>query len=270
MKIPLKADFEPCPEYQGRAVCVDVTDLQTMRTQYGEQEKFFVVFEIDMDREDAPEGHGSRWCVWSVPFTPSFGEKANFRKFLAQWWGRALTVEELETFDTEDLIGRPAQITVGHEEDEAGKVRARILACQPYKGTEPLEPSGTFVRKKERPERGQAGSGGAQFKQTPKQTSALAKPATKTAPGAATQDPGGVQVHFGAAKGVELNDMSKDQIRSLISKWLLDYFPTLPKPTADDKRLATALEIFRKRFESEEAAEKAAAAEPAETEPSFY
>ena len=268
MKIPLKADFEPCPEHQGRAVCVDVTDLQPMRTQYGEQEKFFIVFEIDLERPDAPEGHGSRWCVWSPPFTPSFGEKANLRKFLAQWYGRPLTLEELENFDTEDLIGRPAQITVGHEEDEAGKVRARILACQPYKGPDPLQPSGTFVRKKDRPERGQGGAGGASYKRTPKQTSAPPKPASKTAPGAASQDPGGVQIHFGAAKGVELCDLSEEQLRSLIAKWLVAYYPTIAKPSADDKRLATALEIFRKRFEEQDA--KAGEAEPAETEPAFY
>lgn len=270
MKIPLKSEFEPCPTFMGKAVCVDVTPLKTMRSQYGEQEKFFVVFEIDQEREDPPEGQSSRWCVWSRPFTPSFGERSNFRKFIIQWFGRALTVEELETFDTEDLIGRPALVSVSQETDETGAKYANLVACQPDTSPDPLEPSGTFTRKKDRPEKGQAGAGGAQFKRTPSQPSAPPKPATKTAPGAATQDPGGVVIHFGKAKGVELNDMSKDQIRSLIEKWLLGYYPTIPKPSADDKRLATALEILRKRHEAEDAAEKAATAEPAETEPSFY
>src|SRR5512140_2195497 len=52
--------FEPCPEFTGKAVCVDVTPLRKQQSQYGERNVFKLVFEVDVDRED-----GSRYCVWS-------------------------------------------------------------------------------------------------------------------------------------------------------------------------------------------------------------
>ena len=41
-------NFEPCPEYTGRAVCVDITPLKSYETQYGIKQKFKIVFELDM------------------------------------------------------------------------------------------------------------------------------------------------------------------------------------------------------------------------------
>jgi hypothetical protein len=104
------SNFEPCPEFTGRAVCVDVTPLKKQQSQFGERDVFKVVFEIDADR-----GDGSRFCAWSRNFTPSLNEKANFRKFLRSWFGRDLTSNELSEFDTETLIGKPAHLVVVHE-----------------------------------------------------------------------------------------------------------------------------------------------------------
>ena len=59
---------------------------------------FKIVFEVDMERDD-----GSRFCVWSRNFTPTLNEKSNLRKFLRGWFGRDLTKQELEDFDTESL-----------------------------------------------------------------------------------------------------------------------------------------------------------------------
>jgi hypothetical protein len=69
--------FEPCPEFTGKAVCVDVTPLRKQQSQYGERDVFRVAFEVDLQKED-----GSRYAVWSRGFTPSLNEKASFRKFL--------------------------------------------------------------------------------------------------------------------------------------------------------------------------------------------
>ena len=66
--------FEPCPEYKGQAVCVDATALKTQSSRFGDREVFKLVFEVDADRDD-----GTRFCVWSVPFTPSLHEKSRFR-----------------------------------------------------------------------------------------------------------------------------------------------------------------------------------------------
>src|SRR5262249_27812966 len=138
-------NFEACPEFTGKGVCVDVTPLRKQQSQYGERNVFKVVFEVDMERED-----GSRYCVWSNNFTPTLNEKASLRKFLRGWFGRDLSKAELEDFDTEGLIGKPAQLVVVHQHKD-GKVYANIAACTPDKSGESLKASGKFVRAKDRP-----------------------------------------------------------------------------------------------------------------------
>ena len=113
-------NFQPCPEYTGSAVCVDVTPLKTVQTQFGPKEKFRFVFEIGETKED-----GTPWCVWSAPFTPSYHENSALRPFLRKWMGRELSPDEVKDFDTENLLGRPAHITVIHEHSE-GEIYANI------------------------------------------------------------------------------------------------------------------------------------------------
>ena len=78
--------------------------------------------------------------MWSQNFTPSLNEKANFRKFLRAWFGRDLTESELAEFDTETLIGKPAQLVVVQEHKD-GETYANIVACTPDKSGAPLKPS---------------------------------------------------------------------------------------------------------------------------------
>src|SRR5262252_8106171 len=107
MKIPNNnRNFDPCPEFTGRAVIVDVTPLRKEQSPFGEQE----VFKVDLQRDD-----GSRYCVWSRRMTPTLGEKSNLRKFIRSLFGRDLTRAEMNDFDTESLIGMTAQLVVVHE-----------------------------------------------------------------------------------------------------------------------------------------------------------
>ncbi len=46
------SNFEPCPEFTGKAVCVDVTPLRKQQSQFGEREVFKLVFEVDLERDD--------------------------------------------------------------------------------------------------------------------------------------------------------------------------------------------------------------------------
>jgi len=212
-------DFEACPEYNGKAVCVDVTPLRKQQSEYGERDVFKLVFEVDLDRED-----GSRFCVWSRNFTPSLNEKANFRKFLRGWFGRDLAKEELEDFDTETLLGKPAQLVVVHEHKDN------------------LEPSGKYVRRKDRTDEGgkqaangkSGGASGAQGGYRHAQQ-------TESADG----DLGGTKIHVGRCKGLEVRDLSPEQVQALIGNWLPGAKASA-KPSADDKRLIAALEWWEK------------------------
>jgi hypothetical protein len=217
------SNFEPCPEYTGRAVCVDVTPLKKQQSQFGERDVFKVVFEIDVDR-----GDGSRFCAWSRNFTPSLNEKANFRKFLRSWFGRELSQAELNDFDTESLIGKPAHVVVVHEHKD-GETYSNIVACTPDKSAEPLKPIGKYVRVKDRPPKD--GSGQPGYRRAEPNGEAGAEHAS-------------VKVHVGRCKGLELRDLSPEQVGALVTNWL----PTAKanaKPTADDKRLIAALEWWQ-------------------------
>lgn len=226
-------NFAPHEEGNFRGVCVDVTPLVKRSGQYGEKEEFRIVFETDAAaRED-----GSPQCVWSRGFTPSLNEKAAFRKFLRQWLGRDLTEAEETEFDTEDLLGKCANLVIVHEQN-GDKTYANIVACTPLKG-DPVAASGKFVRKKDREDKPAGES--ASYR-------GAAKPTDAPAAGAAIDDTKAgedwtkVKVHVGKHAGVELRDLDGEAIDKLCKNWL-PVHQANAKPTADDKRLAEALKL---------------------------
>jgi hypothetical protein len=197
---------------------------------------FRVVFEVDAEKEG-----GARFGVWSQNFTPTLNEKSGLRKFLRGWFGRDLSKAELEDFDTETLIGKPAQLVVVHQHKD-GKVYANIAACTPDKSGEPLKPSGKFVRMKDRPPKGDEGrvssveggnGGGYRRAQQPAE---------------AGSEHAAVKVHVGKCKGLELRDLAAEQVQALVEHWLPGAKANV-KPLADDKRLMAALEWWAQERE---------------------
>lgn len=220
-------NFQPCPEYTGPAVCVDVTPLKTVQTQFGPKEKFRFVFEIGQTKED-----GTPWCVWSAPFTPSYHENSALRPFLRKWMGRELSADEVKEFDTDSLLGRTAHITVIHEHSE-GEVYANIALIQPDKSAQPPKASGKFVRMKDRA--GQSGNPKAENGNSYRRTEQ---------PVSDVGDLGATKIHVGKCKGLEVRDLSPEQVGALIEHWL-PAAKANAKPTADDKRLMAALEWWQ-------------------------
>ncbi len=253
-----KKEFTPCPEFTGRAVCVDVTPPEVKQTDFGPKEKFRIVFEVDLANEK-----GERHCVWSSGFTTSLNEKASLRKFLRTWFGRDLTAQELEEFDTESLLGKPAFIVVTHSQGDNGETYANITACTPHKVGEPLTPSGKFTRKKDRDAKkaadGASGGGaGASYRKAEQP----AAPAPGEAP--VTRETWmSVKVHVGQHAGVDLGDLDEDAVRKLIDKWV-PVAKANPKPKADDKRLMAALDLALAALEEAKAPASNAAAPAAD------
>lgn len=244
--------FEPCPEYTGKAVCVDVTPLRKQPSQFGERDVFKVVFEVDMEKED-----GTRFCVWSRYFTPSLNEKANFRKFVRGWYGRDLSKQELEDFDTETLVGKPAQLVVVHEHRD-NETYANIMACLPDKSGETLEPSGKFVRSKDKPPKEGNGSGSARNAGAGTSVPANAAGAAGGSgyrraqqPESQAEDLGATKIHVGRCKGLEVRDLAPEQVQALIDNWLPKARANA-KPLADDKRLMAALEWWAAKQQQED------------------
>lgn len=222
-------NFEPHPETDApvRAVIVDVTPLKTMQSQYGEREVFKLVFESELKDDE-----GTRFCVWSRPYTPSLNEKANLRKDLRKILGRDLTAQELEEFDTESLIGRGVKLMIEHSHsDDGSRTYANIAMIRP--DDEPVEPSGKYVRVQDREERKQDAAGtGASYR--------------KAGGGGESAREGwqSTKVHVGKHKGVDLGDLDAEAVQALIEKWL-PKAEAMEKPLKADRQLMAALKEVR-------------------------
>ena len=193
---PSGGNFQPCPEYSGRAVCVDITPLKAYETQYGTKQKFKIAFELDLI--DQSRNPVQPWVVMTAPMTASLHEKAGLTKFLKDWHGRALTPAETTGLDLDTLIGRPATVVIVHEQSQDGtKTYANIKLIMPHKSGEPLQPSGLWVRMKDRPPR----------EDDQVKTTAPVKPVD-------------VKVHVGKFRGTPLSELTNDAVRGLAEHWL--------------------------------------------------
>ena len=225
IKINTKPAFEPCPEFSGRACLVDVTTLKTIETTYGPRDLFRFVFEVDLDRKD-----GTRYCVWSKGFTPSYGKRSSLRPFLKKLLGgHEMSEDEAGEFDMDTLIDKPFIVTVVQETSDNGQVYSNIVAVKPDTGANPLKPTGKFVREKDRKQDDQG-------KRVPQVGN---KPPA--------EDPEKTKVHIGKYKGIELRELSEAQIFGLIEHVLPD-LESKEKPLVDDKRLIAALKHYEAKF----------------------
>lgn len=241
-----KKDFAPCPEFSGRAVCVDVTPLKEYETEYGVKQKFKFAFEIEL--QDDSRDPVQPWVVFTKPMVPSLHEKAALTKFLKDWFGRKLTDQENKSLDLESMIGRPASLVIGHELSADGsKTYANIKLIMAHKAGEPLAVSGLWVRLQDRPAKdGDAKAAPATGDSTFRKTSGGGQPAT--------DDPSKVKVHVGKHKGIELRELTEESITSLIEHWLPKARAEV-KQTADDKRLINGLTWYQTKFKADEEAQ---------------
>ena len=216
-------NFEPCPEYTGRAVCVDITPLKAYETQYGVKQKFKIAFELDMiDKSRNPV---QPWVVMTAPMTPSLHEKAGLTRFLKDWFGRPLTAEETNNLNLDSLIGRPATVVIVHEKSQDGtKTFANIKLIMAHKHGEPLKPSGLWVRLEDRPPRDDD------------------KVKTVRPDGSTNRQPdlGKTLVHVGKFKGTPISDLTESAVNGLAEVWVPKAMAS-KDITAEDKRLIAAI-----------------------------
>jgi hypothetical protein len=128
-------DFTPVPEGTHFAVCDMVVDLGKQKTTYmGDttiKPQVYIRWQIPAERTEWTDGDGVKHegpMVIGKTYTASLGEKANLRKDLQAWRGKAFTDEELDKFDISKLLGAPATITVTHKPKESGGVYANVAS----------------------------------------------------------------------------------------------------------------------------------------------
>lgn len=124
------AKYKSHPEGQYVAQCVDTIDLGDKVEEFpGTPSKLVhkcaLVFRTGEKNDETGE-----FIDIAREFTVSMGEKANLRKFLEQWRGRAYKAEELEAgVPLHKLTGNYATITVAHNVSKQGRTYAVLMAC---------------------------------------------------------------------------------------------------------------------------------------------
>lgn len=111
-------DFQKAPEGTHVGVCTLVADvgLQPGSGQYPDPKvKIYLRFElpgerVSIDGKDLPQ------IIYSN-YTASMSSKANLRKIVESWRGKAMTDQEAELFDVRNLLGHACLVQVVHSAD---------------------------------------------------------------------------------------------------------------------------------------------------------
>ena len=111
-------NYEPVPEGMHQGICYAVYDLGTQfNEKFGKSiHKVLIMWEIPEERIDI-ERNGETINLpraISKEYTASLHEKANLRKQLEGWRGRAFTPEELKGFDLTKLLSVNCMLQVIH------------------------------------------------------------------------------------------------------------------------------------------------------------
>ena len=138
-----RTEFVPAPEGVHNAVCVDFVDLGIVNGQFGPKAMVKIVWEVEALMKD-----GRPFTV-QKRYSASLHERSSLSQDLKGWRGKPFTADEAKAFDTEKLIGQPCQLVVTHNEHE-GSVYANVDNVLKA-GDKRLQPSGKYVRQKDRP-----------------------------------------------------------------------------------------------------------------------
>lgn len=126
------------------AICIGVADIGTHMKRsetYGDKKKRMINLQFELvNVRDKGEFEGTpydrrRVVGKKMPF--SMHEKANLRKFLSAWRGKALTDAEAKAFDVAALVGKP--VCLLFEMDQSGEKSWPNGAC-PAKGMPDVAP----------------------------------------------------------------------------------------------------------------------------------
>jgi len=123
-------NYEPCPAGNHVARCVSMVHIGTIEENYQGETKFAnkvrLTWELPNERKVFHEEKGEQPYVLSKDFTLSMHEKANLRKALESWRGKAFTEKEAEAFNITVLLGKPCMLNVIWKEKKDGNMRADI------------------------------------------------------------------------------------------------------------------------------------------------
>ena len=134
------------------AVLIDVIDkaLQTWEVRWKpvQAPKVRLLWEVE------EKTSGGKPMMAAKSYTKSLAPNSNLRAMLRSWLGREMSEQELDDIDTDDLIGRPAQVLVVQYVKD-GESRVYVKEVRKPLEDKQLKPSGEFIQMKDRDESGQ-------------------------------------------------------------------------------------------------------------------
>lgn len=125
-------DYEQPPVGTHIARCIKIIDIGTQKGEYQGKatSKRQVIVGWELPTELMTEGeHAGKPFNVSKFYTASLGEKANLRKDLENWRGRAFTDAELAGFDSANILGKPCMLSL--TTNDKGKVRVTGVMAAP-------------------------------------------------------------------------------------------------------------------------------------------
>lgn len=131
-------DFQQPPVGTHVARCVKMIDIGTQKSDYQGQANIrrqcILGFELPTELMTEGEYRGKPFVV-SRFYTASLSEKANLRKDLENWRGRAFTEQELAGFASKNILGKPCMLAL--TENDKNKVRITGIMALPRGTTVP-------------------------------------------------------------------------------------------------------------------------------------
>jgi hypothetical protein len=118
-------DFKQVDQGTHMAICNMVVDLGIQDTPYGTKHQLYIRWELPNERlewEKDGEKLEGPMSIGSF-YTASLSEKANLRRDLEGWRGRAFTPEELEGFDVFNVLGKGCQVSIIHNDNLKARVK---------------------------------------------------------------------------------------------------------------------------------------------------
>lgn len=123
---PEGQDFEQAPEGNHIARCYMVCDLGEHEQVFQGESKGFkrkVRLAFELCNESMSDG---RPFSVAKKYTLSLNEKANMRKDLEAWRGKAFTPQEEQGFDVFNVLGAPCMVSVIHDHADNGNTYVKI------------------------------------------------------------------------------------------------------------------------------------------------
>lgn len=119
-------DFEPISEGIHKGVCFASIDLGTQKVEFQGEIKYQRKIRLSFESHDQMRDDGQPMVI-SKDFTYSLFQNAALVKTLNPW----VKDELKDGFDTDDLVSRPCQFLVEHEQSHEGRIYAKLTKVMP-------------------------------------------------------------------------------------------------------------------------------------------